>query len=284
MMNLDERKRKKISLIGSFAFHIFVFLFVALTGLLKFTTLPLHDEIVEITAISGGGGGGSASSAVHETYTPPTETAPVENAPITPDSILEHSDTAKTNVTYEQIQELQEKVEKHEIDVKEAVIEAPNPNPTNNNSVTDTNTTGNGVGTGTNDGDNKGQGEGSGDGEGTGTGEGNGNGNGLGDGSGDDNNIYNSPAVAPRIVKSPSPKYPANERNNKIEGTAVVRFLIGKDGYPESVEIASSSGNAALDQAALNAANKWKFIPAKNGNGQSVRCYATQQFTFQINK
>ena len=54
---MDEQKRKKISIIGSFLFHIFIFLFISITGLLKFTTLPQYDEIVEITSVSGSGGG-----------------------------------------------------------------------------------------------------------------------------------------------------------------------------------------------------------------------------------
>ena len=126
---MDEQKRKKISIIGSFLFHIFIFLFISITGLLKFTTLPQYDEIVEITSVSGSGGGSASANITDSTYTPPLEPAPVEQAPITPDSILQHSDIATTNVTYEQIQELQEKVEKHEITTEEAVI-AP---PINNN-------------------------------------------------------------------------------------------------------------------------------------------------------
>ena len=42
---MDEQKRKKISIIGSFLFHIFIFLFISITGLLKFTTLPQYDDV-----------------------------------------------------------------------------------------------------------------------------------------------------------------------------------------------------------------------------------------------
>lgn len=93
-----------------FISHIYIS-FISITGLLKFTTLPQYDEIVEITSVSGSGGGSASANITDSTYTPPLEPAPVEQAPITPDSILQHSDIATTNVTYEQIQELQEKVE-----------------------------------------------------------------------------------------------------------------------------------------------------------------------------
>ena len=247
---MDEQKRKKISIIGSFLFHIFIFLFISITGLLKFTTLPQYDEIVEITSVSGSGGGSASANITDSTYTPPLEPAPVEQAPITPDSILQHSDIATTNVTYEQIQELQEKVEKHEISTEEAVIAPPI-----NNNVEHSNHSGSGSGSGVGD----------------------------SDGNDDnDDNVYSNPAIPPRIVKSPTPKYPIKERNNKIEGVSIVRFLIGKDGSIESAEIISSSGSSALDEAALNTAYKWQFLPAKNTNGQDVKCYATQPFTFQL--
>ena len=271
---MDEQKRKKISIIGSFLFHIFIFLFISITGLLKFTTLPQYDEIVEITSVSGSGGGSASTNITDSTYTPPLEPAPVEQAPITPDSILQHSDIATTNVTYEQIQELQEKVEKHEITTEEAVI-AP---PINNNATINTNDdTGSGNGTGTDSGSSEGTGDGESSGSGSGSGVGDSDGN-----DDNDDNVYSNPAIPPRIIKSPTPKYPIKERNNKIEGVSIVRFLIGKDGSIESAEIISSSGSSALDEAALNTAYKWQFLPAKNTNGQDVRCYATQQFTFQL--
>ena len=208
---MDEQKRKKISIIGSFLFHIFIFLFISITGLLKFTTLPQYDEIVEITSVSGSGGGSASANITDSTYTPPLEPAPVEQAPITPDSILQHSDIATTNVTYEQIQELQEKVEKHEITTEEAVI-AP---PINNNVEHSNHHNGNNATINTNDDTGSGNGAGtdSGSSEGTGDGEssGSGSGSGVGDSDGNDDNddnVYSNPAIPPRIIKSPTPKYP----------------------------------------------------------------------------
>ena len=226
---MDEQKRKKISIIGSFLFHIFIFLFISITGLLKFTTLPQYDEIVEITSVSGSGGGSESANITDSTYTPPLEPAPVEQAPITPDSILQHSDIATTNVTYEQIQELQEKVEKHEITTEEAVI-AP---PINNNVEHSNHHNGNNATINTNDDTGSGNGAGtdSGSSEGTGDGEssGSGSGSGVGDSDDNDDNVYSNPAIPPRIIKSPTPKYPIKERNNKIEGVSIVRFLIGTE-------------------------------------------------------
>ena len=119
--------------------------------------------------------------------------------------------------------------------------------------------------------------KGSGSGGGIGTGHGTGTGSGYGPGS----SIYSAPAVPPRLVYNPSPSYPANERNAGIQGTAVLRLLVGKDGRVEAVSVLTSSGNANLDQAASSACYRWKFTAARNQAGQIVRCYMSVPITFR---
>lgn len=122
-------------------------------------------------------------------------------------------------------------------------------------------------------------GTGSGTGEGLGSG---GSGGGEGAGVGPAGDSIQAPAVAPRVTRSRSPEYPSSARNNGIEGTAVVRFLIGKDGGVENLTLARSSGNGALDQAALGAARGFRFRPGLDGYGRPVRCYAYQPFAFRL--
>lgn len=265
---MDEQQRKKISILGSIGVHIIVFLFISLTGLLKFTTLPLSDDIVEITSINNGASA-SGISTTNANYQENIQSQPVDNAPISPDSILQHSDTASNDITYKQLQQLQ--------NAKQSSIVNTTKNNTSTNSNNGANTNasklGNNNGIGNNGiSDNNGVTNDSGT---------NISGNNIG--TANDDNIYNSPAIAPRIIKSKTPNYPTNERQQKIQGTTTIRFLIGKDGIPESVDIISSSGNTALDQSALKAAKSWRFTPAKKSDGQPVRCYATQEFTFKIN-
>ncbi|MGI6263264.1 MAG: energy transducer TonB [Succiniclasticum sp.] len=120
-------------------------------------------------------------------------------------------------------------------------------------------------------------------GSGTSSGRGSGgSGGGQGAGVGPASDSIQAPAVAPRVTRSRSPQYPASAQNNGIEGTAVVRFLIGKDGGVESVSLARSSGNGALDQAALSAARSFRFRPGLDGYGRPVRCYAYQPFAFRL--
>ena len=48
---------------------------------------------------------------------------------------------------------------------------------------------------------------------------------------------------------------------NRIEGTVVLRVLVGEDGSVKEIEIDKSSGSRDLDRAAREAVMKWKFKP-----------------------
>ena len=113
--------------------------------------------------------------------------------------------------------------------------------------------------------------------KGSGTGQGSGHGSGVGPGTGS-----GSVAVMPRIIRKIDPVYPAAERNAGITGSGVVRLLVNTNGTVDEVTLVSSSGNANLDQAGINAAYKWRFTSAVGTNGQKVRCYLRLPFTFRL--
>ena len=104
---------------------------------------------------------------------------------------------------------------------------------------------------------------------------------GQGAGQGPAGNAIQAPAVPPRVTRSRMPVYPSAEQQKGIKGQVVVRFLVGKDGGVESFSLARSSGNNALDQAALKAAGGFRFRPGLDGYGRPIRCYAYQPFAFQ---
>ena len=119
--------------------------------------------------------------------------------------------------------------------------------------------------------------------KGSGTGQGSGNGSGIGPGSGSGSGGGNGAvAVMPRIIRKIDPVYPAAERNAGITGSGVVRLLVNTNGTVDEVTLVSSSGNANLDQAGINAAYKWRFTSAVGTNGQKVRCYLRLPFTFRL--
>lgn len=80
----------------------------------------------------------------------------------------------------------------------------------------------------------------------------------------------NEPLTAPQFnaayLHNPTPVYPAAARRTGYEGTVVIRARIQIDGSADRVEIKKSSGYGVLDQAALEAVRKWRFIPARRGN------------------
>ncbi len=47
------------------------------------------------------------------------------------------------------------------------------------------------------------------------------------------------------------------------QGKVVLRVLIDESGAPQKIEINKSSGYERLDQQALEAVKRWKFVPGK---------------------
>ena len=114
---------------------------------------------------------------------------------------------------------------------------------------------------------------------GTGTGGGEGTGAGTGQGSGEGSGV---PVTPPYLVSSTDPRYPPAARNREIEGTVYVKMLVSSGGSVENAFVARSSGNDALDGAAVEAVYNWRFSPAKDTLGSPVRCYITMPVNFVL--
>ncbi len=78
------------------------------------------------------------------------------------------------------------------------------------------------------------------------------------------------PVVAARFdadyLQNPRPVYPAMSRRQGEEGKVVLRVRVSRDGLPLSVEVRQSSGFTRLDEAAKNAVERWRFVPARQGD------------------
>ncbi len=78
------------------------------------------------------------------------------------------------------------------------------------------------------------------------------------------------PPAPPRFnaayLQNPRPPYPAMSRRLGEVGRVVLRVMVEADGLPSRVEVRRSSGFPRLDDAALEAVKKWKFVPAKRGD------------------
>lgn len=81
-----------------------------------------------------------------------------------------------------------------------------------------------------------------------------------------------SPTDAPpqRIAgQSPAPQYPASALRKGERGVVVLNVQIDAQGRPSRVRIAERSGSRALDRAAIDAVQRWRFTPAQAA-GQAV--------------
>ncbi|TAN66665.1 MAG: energy transducer TonB [Methylobacter sp.] len=64
---------------------------------------------------------------------------------------------------------------------------------------------------------------------------------------------------------NPKPKYPGIATSRGWEGTVRLLVKVSVEGDSEEVTVQRSSGYESLDEAAIEAVEKWKFIPAKRG-------------------
>ncbi len=82
--------------------------------------------------------------------------------------------------------------------------------------------------------------------------------------------------------RNPEPAYPKAAERKGMEGTVTLRVKVGTDGYPLSIEIATSSGHAILDKAAVNAVrDTWRFNPATL-NGCAVESWVEIPIVFTL--
>ncbi len=71
------------------------------------------------------------------------------------------------------------------------------------------------------------------------------------------------PSADADYLKNPPPPYPRASRRLGEQGTVIVRVFISTQGAPEKAEVRTSSGFPRLDQAALDAVQRWRFVPGR---------------------
>jgi len=85
----------------------------------------------------------------------------------------------------------------------------------------------------------------------------------------------------PTPVKLVEPEYPDICRKAGVEGKVFVQLLLDLDGHVMDARVAKSSGNAALDEAALVAGKQSLFTPAKQRD-KPVRVWVIYPYSFQL--
>ena len=77
--------------------------------------------------------------------------------------------------------------------------------------------------------------------------------------------------TAPKMIPAASPNYPPTDIRQNHQGLSGLKVCIDAGGRVTSANLASSSGYASLDQAAMKWVRERKFTPAKvDGRPQSI--------------
>ena len=89
-------------------------------------------------------------------------------------------------------------------------------------------------------------------------------------------------ARPPAVLAQETPEYPRQARFDRIEGTVVLRVIVGADGRVEAGPIQVIRSVPALDAAAIAAIRQWRFSPALGPSGRPVRVVIEVPFQFSL--
>lgn len=91
-----------------------------------------------------------------------------------------------------------------------------------------------------------------------------------------------TPRYTAKYLNNPAPAYPLAARRRNIEGKVLVRAEVQADGSCSQVELKTPSASELLNQAALDAVKKWRFVPATL-RGVTVVAWVEIPITFKLN-
>lgn len=83
-------------------------------------------------------------------------------------------------------------------------------------------------------------------------------------------------------LNNPAPVYPAMSRRLLEQGKVVLDVYILPTGLVGEVRLKTSSGFKRLDEAALQAVKKWKYVPARRGD-EAIPYWYVQPLSFSLN-
>ena len=69
-------------------------------------------------------------------------------------------------------------------------------------------------------------------------------------------------------LNNPAPAYPVFAKRAREQGVVMLRVGVDPAGSVTSISIHKSSGSQRLDDAALAAVRRWRFVPARDGDRQ----------------
>lgn len=73
------------------------------------------------------------------------------------------------------------------------------------------------------------------------------------------------PSAKAAYLNNPAPVYPEFAQDQGWEGQVVLRVHVSTNGKANVVQVKRSSGKKILDESALQAVQRWSFVPARRG-------------------
>lgn len=97
-----------------------------------------------------------------------------------------------------------------------------------------------------------------------------------------------APAVTPprtdaAHLNNPVPRYPPVSRRLGEEGRVLLDVHIQPDGSVGEIRVRSSSGSKRLDQAALDAVKRWRYVPARRAD-VAIAFWYVQPIAFSLHE
>ncbi len=94
--------------------------------------------------------------------------------------------------------------------------------------------------------------------------------------------IYNTKQVTKKAVvtSKPRPEYTFRARENRVEGTVIIRAIFRASGKVTNIHVVSGLPDGLTDQA-IDAAHHIKFKPAEK-DGVPVSTYAQLEYYFRL--
>jgi TonB family protein len=85
---------------------------------------------------------------------------------------------------------------------------------------------------------------------------------------------------APKVISQPDPFYSEAARQAKLQGVVVLKIVVDSNGKTKNIKVLRSLGGG-LDEEAIEAVKRWKFVPAKK-NGVPVVVMVTVEVAFHL--
>lgn len=92
--------------------------------------------------------------------------------------------------------------------------------------------------------------------------------------------IADADVTPPRVIEAPDPKYPADARAAGHQGTSLLSFTVGTDGYAHDINVVRKL-DAELDESAVATVRSWRYEPARK-NDEPVEVQIQARIRFRL--